>query len=83
MRLLRILVNPGVGLKVLVAWVGRPARGPKRMAELTWTGTWEAAFHGAWERGVSIRMDTVSDGVDPFRGCRMQDADPVCGFFEA
>jgi hypothetical protein len=57
--------------RVLVERFWKALKGPKCMAEWTPAGTEEGASHAASGRGLSTRMDTVSNGVDPFRGERI------------
>jgi hypothetical protein len=59
--------NPGT---YLFSESGDLKRGLECMAEWTPTGTEEWASHAASGRGLSTRIDTVSNGVDPFRGER-------------
>jgi hypothetical protein len=49
-------------------------RGLKCPTEWTPAGTGGGASYAASGRGLSTRIDTVSNGVNTFRGCRMQDA---------
>jgi hypothetical protein len=56
--------------RILVSRVWKAPRGPKCMAEWTPAGTEAVASHAPSGRGLSTRMDTVSNGVDTFRGER-------------